>query len=299
MSPSLSVAQAYRGAIEEMSRRTAPDGGFRPSQGLPGRADATAWATLVLRVYKQFRAMANSGRSFLARQQADNGSVPIGREHPHAFWPTSLAVLAWDGAPGFREASARAIRFLLETTGHHWKNTATDPFGHDTDLEGWSWTEGTHAWVEPTSLTVAALTAAGFSEHRRVKQAVRLLLDRQLPCGGWNYGNTTVFGRELRAAPETTGAALYALAGHASPGQIGRSAEYLRDQIRRLRTPLALGWSLLGLQAWGMGPPNPETLVIETLNRQDRYGLYDTSSLSVLLFGAILTDVSMERLEDR
>ena len=40
-----------------------------------------------------------------------------------------------------------------------------------------------------------------------------MMLDRQLPHGGWNYGNTYVFGRELRPMPESTGAALTGLAG--------------------------------------------------------------------------------------
>ena len=60
---------------------------------------------------------------------------------------------------------------------------------------------------------ILALKAVGFAGHDRVKEAVRMILNRQLPSGGWNYGNTTVFKRELLPMPEHTGQALCALSG--------------------------------------------------------------------------------------
>jgi hypothetical protein len=60
---------------------------------------------------------------------------------------------------------------------------------------------------------VIALKATGHLQHDRVREGIRMMLDRQLPHGGWNYGNSVVFGRELRPMPESTGAALTGLAG--------------------------------------------------------------------------------------
>jgi hypothetical protein len=77
---------------------------------------------------------------------------------------------------------------------------------------------GTHSWIEPTALGVIALKAAGHERHERVQEAIRMILDRQLPHGGWNYGNTFVFGRELRPMPESSGAALAGLAGQVERG---------------------------------------------------------------------------------
>ena len=58
-----------------------------------------------------------------------------------------------------------------------------------------------------------ALRAAGRASHPRVREAVRLLCDRALDEGGWNYGNTRVFANTLQPFPATTGIALTALAG--------------------------------------------------------------------------------------
>ena len=85
--------------------------------------------------------------------------------------------------------------------------------GHDTTLQGWPWVVGTHSWVEPTAINVLALRSAGQAGHPRCREAVKLLLDRQLPEGGWNYGNTTVLGHVLRPQVQPTGLALAALAG--------------------------------------------------------------------------------------
>ena len=41
----------------------------------------------------------------------------------------------------------------------------------------------------------------------RIREAVRLLWDRQLPHGGWNYGNTVVLKQELRPHLLPTGLA--------------------------------------------------------------------------------------------
>jgi hypothetical protein len=136
-------------------------------------------------------------------------------------------------------------------------------------------------------LSVIALEGAGYGRHDRVQEALRMIIDRQLPHGGWNYGNTMVFGRELRPMPESTGTALTGLAGHLERKVVARSLDYLQGEINSLRTPVSLGWGLLGLAAWGVWPANGLTLVERCLARQSRYGEYDTSSFCLLLMGAL------------
>ena len=99
-----------------------------------------------------------------------------------------------------------------------------------------------------------------------------MILDRQLPHGGWNYGNTLVFGRELPPMPESTGAALAGLAGQVDRRAVARSLDYLRGEVDRFRTPISLGWSLLGLAAWDLWPSNGTALVERCLANQSRYG---------------------------
>ena len=110
-----------------------------------------------------------------------------------------------------------------------------------------------------------------------------MLMDRQLPKGGWNYGNTLVFGRELYPMADATGMALNALSGQVPKASIARSLQYLTNETIRLRTPLSLAWGLLGLGAWGERPGDSRQWVIETLKKQERYGPFDSSLLSLLL----------------
>jgi hypothetical protein len=132
-----------------------------------------------------------------------------------------------------------------------------------------------------------ALRATGYGQHDRVREAIRMILDRQLPHGGWNYGNTLIFGRELHPMPENTGAALTGLAGVVDQEKVARSISYLQGEVSRLRTPISLGWSLLGLAAWNLWPSNGAALVERCLANQSRYGEYDTSALCLLFLGAL------------
>jgi len=176
-----------------------------------------------------------------------------------------------------------AASFLLKMTGNHFKRTAASPAGHDTAIKGWPWTEDTHSWVEPTSLAMIALRVTGCGGDKRIAEGVRLLLDRQLSRGGWNYGNTTVFGTELAALPESTGLALAALPRLADKQDVSRSIARLKDTIKTLTTPFSLGWAILGLSAWGERPRDANALIDRCLKRQDRYGAYDTSLIGLMI----------------
>ena len=93
---------------------------------------------------------------------------------------------------------------------------------------------GTHSWVEPTAINVLALRSADQAGHPRCREAVKLLLDRQLPEGGWNYGNTTVLGHVLRPQVQPTGLALAALAGETDiRPKVHRSLDLLGQTLSR------------------------------------------------------------------
>ncbi len=273
-------------SLQHLVARAVVGGGFTDRPGGRYRPDATAWAILALNNSDAGNDLLDPARSRLARDQGDDGRVSISPDHPEAFWPTPLAVLAWQGSSSshHHEAQARAVQFLLRTTGRHWQKGSNDPLGHNTLLKGWPWVGETHSWIEPTALSIMALDACGYGDHARIGEAIQLLMDRQLPRGGWNYGNITVFGQELRPAPESTGSALHALAGRVPREQVQGSLAYLLDQIKKVRTPIALGWSLLGLGSWGAMPADASLLVTNCLDRQGRYGAYDTTSLCLLLF---------------
>jgi len=209
--------------------------------------------------------------------------VCITPQQPEACWPTSLAILAWQGAPEQQKSQEKAVRFLLEHSKVLTPKLPKESVGCDTTLKGWPWTADTFSWVEPTALAMIALRATHSENHPRAQDAVAVLMDRQLPDGGWNIGSTIVFGQALRPMPENTGMALQALCGQVPGKDVAKSIRYLGSCLERLHTPFTLGWSLLGLSAWAEGIPNRQEMVMNVLQRQDQCGAFDTTALSVLL----------------
>jgi len=268
-------------------RRALPDGGFSGRPGGQFQVDSTAWGILAVKACGGSEELLVRSLRVLMREQLPDGRLCVSKTQPASFWPTALAILAWQDSEPYREAQQRAIRFLLETTGFHFPRQSDAPLAHDSQLRGWPWIGETHSWVEPTATAMMALRATGHSDHDRVKEAVRMLMNRQLPHGGWNYGNSVVFGKELHPMPESTGAALAGLAGMVDRDVVMPSLTYLQREVTRLRTPISLGWSLLGLAAWKLAPPNAAALVERCLVKQERYGEYETSALSLLILGAL------------
>ena len=171
---------------------------------------------------------------------------------------------------------------MLETTGIHWPYDPKSPAAHDPSIKGWPWVGATHSFVDPTAMTLLALEITGQSGHPRFREAVNMLMNRQLPHSGWNYGNTLVYGKELLPFIETTGIALAALAGHVEKEKISGGLRYLQTQAEQARTPLSLAWALFGLGAWGEFPSEGFAWIDETLKKQTKYGPYGTSLLSIL-----------------
>ena len=273
--------------LKQLLSRLQPDGGFQFSSKSSSRPDATAWAIIVLDHSEFPKSSLETSRDYLVTYQHKDGRVSIDAEHPEAYWPTPLAIFAWHASPTHAHHYRKAVEFLLNSSGEHWTRQADSPLKHDTDLRGWSWIAHTHSWVESTSVCMIALRHAVKTDHPRLQEATSLLLDRQLPHGGWNYGNTEVFGQELRPSPEDTGAALSALAGRVSKAQVKKSLEFLSKEVQTLRTPIALGWSLLGLNAWDITPHDASIWILDTLNRNTKFGEYDTPSLCLLLTAQI------------
>ena len=194
---------------------------------------------------------------FLTSIQSPDGSVGVREKEPDPKWPTSLAVLAWQGFD--RQAYAtnidRGVNWILQAKGKAMEQTSD--MGHNTQLVGWSWAEGTHSWIEPTAFHLLALKATGHTDDPRTREGVTLLLDRQLPSGCCNYGNTSVLGQMLRPHVQPTGIALLALAKEPDQGsRIAKSVAWLRKALTKETTPASLAWGLLGLAAHDVTPPD-------------------------------------------
>ncbi len=269
-------------AMRTLRERGLSDGGFSEHPGGGYRTDATAWAVLALRKSPD-AGRVEAARARLAASQLEDGRVCVSAVHPQALWPTAPAVLAWQGSLPHREHHDRAVRFLLQTTGRHWEKEPGGPTAHDPSLRGWPWIENAFSFIEPTALALLALRPAVHSGHPRLSEGVRMIMDRQLPGGGWNYGNTIVYGQELYPQPESSGLALAALAGAVEEKNVRKSLDYLKSAAKQCRTPLSLAWAVLGLSAWEERPGTARQWIGESLRRQQRYGTYGTTLLSLLV----------------
>lgn len=269
--------------LTNLQQRRLSGGGFEERPGGGYRPDATAWAVLALSAVDMRHDFIDPACRSLSQSQLADGRVPLHPEHHQACWPTPLALLAWTCARRNHQSLERALSFLLDSTGVHWAKQLNTPLAHDTSLQGWPWIEDTHSWVEPTALAVTALRSVGQRNHSRVTEAIELLLDRQLPDGGWNYGNTLVYGQQLRPMPDSTGVALRALSGMISKEEVVRSIQYLYETIPGIKSPFSLAWGLLGLSAWQHPAKEAEDLISRCMDRSSVYGGFSTTHLCLLL----------------
>jgi len=159
----------------------------------------------------------------------------------------------------------RALQWLCASRGieSHWLwrwkfKVADTQVAFDSDKYGWSWAPGTASWVIPTAFALLALRIG--AQHGLVNASVEdrlrigreMLMDRACPGGGWNAGNSRVFGVALEPHIDATAIALLALQGTAAQndGLLSRSRDQLLVRTRRCPGASSLAWALLALHAW-------------------------------------------------
>lgn len=280
----------------------APCSGYQSSGSLA--AEPTALASLALSAWDR-PGPAGEAAAWLAARQSPDGAVGVCEPTSSPSWPTALAVLAWRVVDGrleladqtavFGEHIQRGIRHILSQASEPLPDSSD--IGHNTRLIAWPWVAGTHAWVEPTALSVLALKACGYAAHPRTRDGVRLLMDRLLPTGGCNYGNTVVLGRTQRPHLQPTGLAVLALAGEEDPHRrLDRSLDFLATNTTSATASMSLAWSLLGLTAHGRRPPAASQWLQAAAERSRHAGWSSFSSPLLLLADRAETCGLMRRI---
>lgn len=157
---------------------------------------------------------------FLRKSQLSDGGWAAFQGDSEAAWTTALALCALTVLNETSDASDRALRWLLETRGKEglwfwrWKFKTVDRnVRFDPDKYGWPWISGSASWVIPTAFSVIAIkqftVCNRFAEsEKRIHLGVEMLLDRACVNGGWNSGNSFVYGVPLRAHVDATAVAL-------------------------------------------------------------------------------------------
>jgi hypothetical protein len=264
-------------ASEELLRLRNNSGVWGYRKDRDPSVEATALAGLGLLSSCPYREHALEGISsaihraanWLVSLQQRDGSIGVSPSLPRPGWATPYAIQLWAALDAYGEERRRAIAWVLEQKGMRLPagDRTRSYLGHDPSLEGWPWIDNTHSWLEPTAQALLAMSRESLNEHPRAIDGFRLIIDRALPRGGWNYGNKSVFGRELRPQPAPTGLALLALATTTDDGcraVIDPAIAYLQRVLLTIRAPISLGWSVLGLRAWNAAAPETESLLSQS-----------------------------------
>lgn len=247
----------------ELLKLSLPGGGWS-YRGTTWSSEPTALACLALlaacesdHARKETLPIIHAGADRLAAIQTREGSIGLSAAHPSPGWITPYALLLWKALGVYEDHCRRAAAWILTQKGRTLSRD-DDPnhiAGHDTTLVGWPWVANTHSWLEPTAMAVLALDRAGLGAHPRVFEGLKLIRDREIESGGWNYGNKAVFGRPLRPQPAPTGLALLTLSGiDPETAPIKSAIHYLQSMLPSVRACSSLSWAILGLRAWNEQP---------------------------------------------
>jgi hypothetical protein len=220
--------------------------------------EATALAVMALSGQGREEAY-SSGTAELLRLQREDGGWPAFAGDSEGSWTTALALCALNGSSGSISARERALEWLLRERGKEgdwywrWKfKTADRNVRFDPDKYGWPWISSSASWVIPTAFSIVAIkqfTVCNRSEasEKRIHLGVEMLLDRACVDGGWNSGNSVVYGVPLRAHVEATAIALLAPQDEPRSELIQRSLAWLKKQAARVDSVSSLGWCILSL----------------------------------------------------
>jgi hypothetical protein len=246
-----------------LKRAQNPDGGWGYFAGKTSRLEPTCWALLALGDVAGEAAVRR-----LATWPVRNHLLlerPTG-EPNFAFHALALLTLL---KRGFEHTSGSyaLIRALQRVKGIAYEPTPM--LKQDNSLQAWSWTRNTFSWVEPTAWCVLALkkwraVPGAVVSAERLHVAERLLLDRMCADGGWNYGNSQVYGKDLRPYVATSSVGLLAMQDKRADVSIQRSVALLERAALSERSGTSLSLAMLALRAFG----RPTDAVRAALERQ-------------------------------
>lgn len=228
------------------------DGGWGYAEGLPSQPEPTAMTLLAWDQSGLHDEAVDKGCRFLANLQDSSGAIRVPGAFAKSYWPTAITIVALHRIRPDSHVIRKALGWLLSLrskTKEMNEELARD-FEIDTSLVGWSWTEDTFSWVDPTSWVILALRLTGNAQHPRTSEGLKLLLDRVYPEGGANCGNRRIYGSMTEPVPANTCSLLLAHSGLQDHPKLAASRQYLRDSITNHADLENLCWIRLALQAW-------------------------------------------------
>ena len=274
------------------------DGGWGAVKGKASNTESTAFAVMALESTqrKDLAGRVQLGLNWLARHQNADGSWRLNDVTPGGSWSTAPAMLCLGSFSGQRSRAVKAAEWALIQEGNSlgwlgslimWFTAQKDINRINMDLKGWSWASGSFSWVEPTSYFLIGLkrlrpALAGTNVNERIRQAELMIYDRVCEEGGWNYGNSKVYGEALWPYPDITALVLIALQDRPHMEANQKSLKMLEKSLRDTNSGLALSWSIICFQLYGRGVAEWRRLLAERFEKAGFLGETKTLALAVL-----------------
>ena len=208
------------------------DGGIPYAPGMPSFSEATL-LTILAFIATEGARPARPLIDWVLKNRNRNGSIGLNSEFPdEGLWNTPLLAIVLHQLGLMAERDA-AIDFILGMRSLLFKRSPDVDL--DPEILGWSWVPQTAGWVEPTSWALLALNIVGKENHPRAIEGRKLLEDRCIPEGGWNYGNKTVFNHTLMPFWDTTALALLAL-GETNKTLTSKNIDFLERSLPEIHS---------------------------------------------------------------
>ena len=242
---------------EKLKSRQMKSGGWAYFDSVQESLEATCLAELALAPERQ--ASSSAAILFLLKSQLSDGGWPAFLGDSEGSWTTALALCTLNSTGDFTAARDKAFRWLYAERGREghwfwrWKFKTSDRnVRFDPDKYGWPWVTGSASWVIPTAFSIIAIeqfTVCNRSEEseKRIHLGVEMLLDRACVDGGWNSGNSLVYGLPLRPHVEATAIALLALQDEQRTETVKKSLSWLRQNVASMDSVSSLAWCILTL----------------------------------------------------
>jgi hypothetical protein len=237
-------------ALVDSQRR---DGTWGYYPGRAGRLESTCWAILALARHQG----AALDIAPLRGWPAENGWLIDVPGTPVNVTFNALAAVVLLQHPEGTRLAAPIVKNLVSTQGIALQ--PSDAIRQDQSLQAWPWIDQTFSWVEPTAWALLALKKAlrvgaesSSAIDARIHVGERLLVDRACRQGGWNYGNSNVYGQELWPYVPTTALGLIAMQDRRTEAVVGAALQSLQKDSQTERSAVALALAAICLRIYGV-----------------------------------------------
>jgi hypothetical protein len=234
------LSSAHAALEDALLRLRNRDGAWPYYAGKRSRVEPTCWATLATGVRLDTTPLAGwLGHDGFVTEPGVSGN--------HAFAALAgLTIHTQDTVLSGRVSAALTAVFGTVIP-------ASPVIRQDPNLRGWGWTPDTFSWVEPTAWCMLALKKGTSSAavRARTDEGERVLRDRVCAGGGWNFGNSDVYGQDLPAHVPPTAICVMALQDRVSDAVVDDAVSFLERHAPIEGSTTALALSVLALATVG------------------------------------------------